>query len=46
MQDKIDKLQISFKHLGTKIKEVFSEQSMKNTGAASGGGDKDAKKGK
>ena len=45
MQDKIDKLQISFKHLGTKIKEVFSEQSMKNTGAPSGG-EKDGKKGK
>ena len=45
MQDKIDKLQISFKHLGTKIKDVFSEQNIKNTGA-SGGGDKEAKKGK
>ena len=30
-QDKIDKLQLAFKHLGEKIKDVFKEQNAKQT---------------
>ena len=30
-QDKIDKLQLAFKHLGEKIKDVFKDQNVKVT---------------
>ena len=44
-QDKIDKLQLAFKHLGEKIKDVFKEQNAKQTISPAIDKKKDDKKG-